>query len=138
MPAEPLQIIKDSGCHVSLSTGIEMTMGHGIPAIQNVLDVGLQPSLSSDHAVTLSSDMFSMMRMTGVVQRYGVYEREKTNPQNAPKLLTCREILEFGTINGERCANVEGMVGTLTHSQEDVLLLLKATRIDTCVPNSTC
>ena len=71
MPAEPLQIIKDSGCHVSLSTGIEMTMGHGIPAIQNVLDVGLQPSLSSDHAVTLSSDMFSMMRMTGVVQRFG-------------------------------------------------------------------
>ena len=79
MPAEPLQLIKDSGCHVSLSTGIEMTMGHGIPAIQNVLDVGLQPSLSSDHAVTLSSDMFSMMRMTGVVQRFGVYEREKSN-----------------------------------------------------------
>ena len=45
MPPEPLKLIKDSGCHVSLSTGIEMTMGHGIPAIQNVLDVGLQPSL---------------------------------------------------------------------------------------------
>ena len=79
MPAEPLRLIKDSGCHVSLSTAIEMTMGHGIPAIQNVLDVGLQPSLSSDHAVTLSSDMFSMMRMTGVVQRFGVYEREKSS-----------------------------------------------------------
>ena len=77
MPPEPLQLIKDSGCHVSLSTAVEMTMGHGIPAIQNVLDVGLQPSLSSDHAVTLSSDMFSMMRMTGVVQRYGVYAREE-------------------------------------------------------------
>ena len=76
MPAGPLQIIKDSGCHVSLSPGIEMTMGHGIPAIQNVLDVGLQPSLSSDHAVTLSSDMFSMMRMTGVVQRFA-HEREE-------------------------------------------------------------
>jgi 5-methylthioadenosine/S-adenosylhomocysteine deaminase len=130
MPAEPLQIIKDSGCHVSLSTGIEMTMGHGIPAIQNVLDVGLQPSLSSDHAVTLSSDMFSMMRMTGVVQRYGVYEREKNNPQNAPKLLTCREILEFGTINGARCANVDGKVGTLAPGKEADLLVLKADSID--------
>src|SRR6185295_13972190 len=94
MPTEPLRLIKDSGCHVSLSTGIEMTMGHGIPAIQNVLDVGLQPSLSSDHAVTLSSDMFSMMRMTGIMQRYGVYEREKSSPQSGPKLLTSREILE--------------------------------------------
>jgi cytosine/adenosine deaminase-related metal-dependent hydrolase len=136
MPAEPLQIIKDSGCHVSLSTGIEMTMGHGIPAIQNVLDVGLQPSLSSDHAVTLSSDMFSMMRMTGVVQRYGVYEREKTNPQSAPKLLTCREILVFGTINGARCANVDGKVGTLTPGKEADLLMLKADSIDVWPLNS--
>jgi 5-methylthioadenosine/S-adenosylhomocysteine deaminase len=130
MPAEPLQLIKDSGCHVSLSTAIEMTMGHGIPAIQNVLDVGLQPSLSSDHAVTLSSDMFSMMRMTGVVQRYGVYERERTNSQNTAKLLTCREILEFGTINGARCANVDGKVGTLTPGKEADLLMLKADSID--------
>ena len=136
MPPEPLQIIKDSGCHVSLSTGIEMTMGHGIPAIQNVLDVGLQPSLSSDHAVTLSSDMFSMMRMTGVVQRYGVYEREKTNPQSAPKLLTCREILEFGTINGARCANVDGKVGTLTPGKEADLLMLKADSINVWPLNS--
>src|ERR1041384_8391437 len=79
LPPEPLKIIKDAGCHASLSTGIEMTMGHGIPAIQNVLDAGLDPSLSSDHAVTLASDMFSMMRTTGIVQRYGVYQREKTN-----------------------------------------------------------
>src|SRR6478672_11567514 len=130
MPPEPLRLIKDSGCHVSLSTAVEMTMGHGIPAIQNVLDVGLQPSLSSDHAVTLSSDMFSMMRMTGVVQRYGVYARERSNPQSAPRLLTCREILEFGTINGARCANVDGKVGTLTPGKDADLLMLKADSID--------
>jgi 5-methylthioadenosine/S-adenosylhomocysteine deaminase len=130
MPAEPLQLIKDTGCHVSLSTAIEMTMGHGIPAIQNVLDVGLRPSLSSDHAVTLSSDMFSMMRMTGVVQRYGVYEREKANAPNAPKVLTCREILGFGTINGARCANVDGKAGTLTPGKDADLLMLKADSID--------
>jgi 5-methylthioadenosine/S-adenosylhomocysteine deaminase len=130
MPAEPLQLIKDSGCHVSLSTAIEMTMGHGVPAIQKVLDVGLQPSLSSDHAVTLSSDMFSMMRTTGVVQRYGVFEREKANPQNAPKLLTCREILAFGTINGARCANIDAKVGSLTPGKEADLLMLTADSID--------
>ena len=130
LPPEPLKIIKDAGCHASLSTGIEMTMGHGIPAIQNVLDAGLDPSLSSDHAVTLASDMFSMMRTTGIVQRYGVYEREKTNSQTAPKLLTCRELLQFGTINGARCANVAEKVGTLTPGKEADLLMLKADSID--------
>ena len=111
--ARALKLIKDSGCHVSLSPGIEMTMGHGIPAIQDVLDVGLQPSLCSDHAVTLTSDMFSMMRMTGVVQRYGVFQREVNGDKNAPKLLTCRELLEFATINGARAMNVDSKVGTL-------------------------
>ena len=130
LPPEPLQLIKDSGCHVSLSPAIEMTMGHGIPAIQNVLDAGLPLSLSSDHAVTLSSDMFSMMRMTGVVQRFGAYERERTSPQSAPKLLTCREILAFGTINGAHCANVDDKVGTLTPGKEADLLMLKADSID--------
>jgi cytosine/adenosine deaminase-related metal-dependent hydrolase len=130
MPTEPLKLIKDSGCHVSLSTGIEMTMGHGIPAIQNVLDVGLQPSLSSDHAVTLTSDMFSMMRMTGVVQRYGVFQREVNGDKNAPKLLTCRELLEFATINGARTMNADGKVGTLLPGKEADLLMLKADSID--------
>ena len=130
MPPEPLKLIKDSGCHVSLSTGIEMTMGHGIPAVQNVLDVGLQPSLSSDHAVTLTSDMFSMMRMTGVVQRYGVYQREVNGDKNAPKLLTCRELLEFATINGARTMNADSKVGTLAPGKEADLLVLKADSID--------
>ena len=48
--------------------------------------------------------MFSMMRMTGVVQRFGAFEREVNERQSAPKLLTCREMLEFGTINGARYA----------------------------------
>src|SRR5262249_6370088 len=58
-PAETWRLIKDSGGHVSLSPPIEMTMGHGTPAIQEALDNGVRPSLSSDHAVTLSSDFFT-------------------------------------------------------------------------------
>jgi 5-methylthioadenosine/S-adenosylhomocysteine deaminase len=107
-----------------------MTMGHGIPAIQDALDAGLPPSLSSDHAVTLTSDMFSLMRTTGVVQRYGVYQRERGGDQKAPPLLTCRELLEFATINGARCANVDSKVGTLTPGKEADLLMLRADRID--------
>jgi cytosine/adenosine deaminase-related metal-dependent hydrolase len=130
LPPVTWKLIKDSGCGVSLSTAIEMTMGHGTPVIQDALDAGLAPSLSSDHAVTLSSDMFSMMRMTGVVQRYGVYQRERTDPQHAPKLLTCRELLEIGTIHGARCANVDGKVGTLTPGKEADLVVLKADSIE--------
>jgi len=43
--------------------------------------------------------------------------------------LTCREILEFGKVHGERCANVDGKVGTLTPARRP-LLMLKADSID--------
>src|SRR5262249_57054663 len=69
-PAEAWRLIKDSGGHVSLSPPIEMTMGHGTPAIQEALDNGVHPSLSSDHAVTLSSDFFTLMPSTPLPPRY--------------------------------------------------------------------
>jgi cytosine/adenosine deaminase-related metal-dependent hydrolase len=130
LPADTWKLIKDSGGRVSLSTAIEMTMGHGTPAIQDALDNGVRPSLSSDHAVTLSSDMFTLMRSTSIVQRYFVMQRERAGGQNLTPLLTCRDLLDFATIEGARCANVDGKVGTLTPGKEADLLILRADGID--------
>ena len=46
------RLIKDTGGHVSICAPIDMAMGHGLPAIQEALDHGFRPSLSSDHGVT--------------------------------------------------------------------------------------
>jgi 5-methylthioadenosine/S-adenosylhomocysteine deaminase len=129
-PADTWRLIKDSGGHVSLSPPIEMTMGHGTPAIQDALDNGVRPSLSSDHAVTLSSDFFTLMRSTAIAQRYFVLQRGRNGEQNLPPLLTCREVLEFATIEGARCANLEGKVGTLSPGKEADILILRADSLD--------
>jgi len=130
LPAETWSLIRDSGSHVSLSPPIEMTMGHGTPAIQDALDNGVRPSLSSDHAVTLASDMFTLMRSAAIIQRYSVLQRERSGGANLPPLLTCRELLEFATIEGARCANLDGKVGTLTPGKQADILMLRADRID--------
>ena len=129
-PPDTWRLIKDTGAHVSLSPPIEMTMGHGTPAIQDALDNGVRPSLSSDHAVTLSSDFFTLMRTTAVAQRYFVLQRSRNGEQNLPPLLKCRDLLEFATIEGARCANLDGKVGTLTPRKEADLLVLRADRLD--------
>src|SRR5262245_14762527 len=129
-PADTWRLIKDAGGHVSLSPPIEMTMGHGTPAIQDALDNGMRPSLSSDHAVTLSSDFFTLMRATAVAQRYFVLQRSRNGEQNVPPLLTCRDLLEFATIAGARCANLDAKVGTLTPGKEADLLILRADKLD--------
>jgi 5-methylthioadenosine/S-adenosylhomocysteine deaminase len=62
------RLIKDSGGQVSICAPIDMAMGHGLPAIQEALDHGLRPSLSSDHGVALAQDFFSVMRSTYTLQ----------------------------------------------------------------------
>ncbi len=123
---EAWRMIKDTGGHVSLCAPIDMTMGHGMPVIQDALDHGLRFSLSSDHGVTIAQDMFSIMRTTFALQRLMVLQRASHGEQNLPPLLTCRDMLEFATLQGARCANLDGRIGTLTPGKDADILMLKA------------
>jgi cytosine/adenosine deaminase-related metal-dependent hydrolase len=53
------------------------------------------------------------------------------NPlSNLPPLLTCRDVLEFATIEGARCAGLDRRVGTLTPGKEADIVLLAADRLN--------
>jgi 5-methylthioadenosine/S-adenosylhomocysteine deaminase len=123
------RLIRDTGGHVSLSTQIEMAMGQGLPAIQAALDHGVRPSLSSDHGATLAQDFFSVMRSTFTLQHLQLFQRAFNGEQNLPPRLSPRDMLEFATIEGARCANLESKVGTLTPGKEADIVLLAADRI---------
>jgi cytosine/adenosine deaminase-related metal-dependent hydrolase len=103
-----------------------MAMGHGFPAIQDCLDHGLRPSLSFDHSATVGTDMFGMMRTTFNLQRLGILQRRRNGEANPPPLLTCREVLEFATIEGARCAALDHKCGTLTPGKDADLIVLRA------------
>jgi cytosine/adenosine deaminase-related metal-dependent hydrolase len=124
------RLIKDSGGHVSICAPIDMAMGHGMPAIQEALDHGLRPSLSSDHGVTIAQDFFTVMRSTFTLQRLLILQRARKGEQNLPPLLSCRDVLEFATIEGARCANLYDRIGTLTPGKEADIVVLRADRLD--------
>ena len=128
--AETWKLLKDSGAEVSLCAPIDMTMGHGTPTIQDALDHGFRPSLSSDHGVNLTQDMFSLMRATFQFQRLRAHERRRAGDQNAPAFLNCRDLLEFATIAGARCAQIDRKVGTLTPGKDADIVMLRADRLD--------
>ena len=109
---------------------IDMAMGHGMPAIQEALDHGLRPSLSSDHGVTIAQDFFTVMRSTFTLQRLLILQRARKGEQNLPPLLSCRDVLEFATIEGARCANLADRIGTLTPGKEADIVVLRADRLD--------
>jgi len=120
------RLIRDSGGRVSLCPQIEMAMGHGMPAIQQALDFGLRPSLSSDHSVAIAPDFFTIMRQVFTLQRFMVFARRRNGETDLPALLACRDVLEFATIAGARCANLDGRTGSITPGKDADLLLLRA------------
>jgi 5-methylthioadenosine/S-adenosylhomocysteine deaminase len=126
LTAEAWRLIKDSSGNVSICAAIDMAMGHGTPAVQEALDHGLRPSLSSDHGVSIAQDFFSVMRHTFTFQRMQIFARARTGEPNLPPLLNCRDVLEFATIAGARCANLDHKVGTLAPGKEADMLLLRA------------
>ena len=57
-------------------------------------------------------------------------QRIRNGELRPPALLTCRQVLEFATIDGARCALIDLKVGTLTPGKEADIIILDATRIN--------
>lgn len=124
------QAAADAGSHVSLSVPIEMTMRHGMPPIQKCLDMGLQPSLSSDVECTMTADPFTQMRSTMTLQRAFVNEKALAGEDNLPGLLTARDCIRFHTLEGARGLKLDHKVGSLTPGKEADIILLDAEAIN--------
>ncbi|MFN7010243.1 MAG: amidohydrolase family protein [Allorhizobium sp.] len=119
----------DAGSHVSLSVPIEMQMRHGEPPLQKALDLGIQPSLSTDVECTMTADMFTQMRSAITLQRMIANERALRG-EDYPRLLSAMDVLRFATVEGARGLKLEHKTGSLTPGKEADIILLDATAIN--------
>jgi 5-methylthioadenosine/S-adenosylhomocysteine deaminase len=71
-----------------------------------------------------------MMRTTFNLQRLRILQRRRDGEKDTPPLLTCRDVLEFATLQGARCANIDHKVGTLTPGKEADIVMLRADKLD--------
>jgi cytosine/adenosine deaminase-related metal-dependent hydrolase len=123
-------MIVDTGGTVSMSATSEMTMGYGMPPIQQFLGYGLRPSLSVDVETNVPNDMFTQMRSVISLQRALLFERKLAGEENLPDFLNARDVLEFATIEGARANGLDHKVGTLTPGKEADLILLRTDRVN--------
>ncbi len=120
----------DAGSHVSLSVPIEMGMRHGMPPIQKCLDMGMQPSLSTDVECTMTADLFTQMRTTLTLQRMAINEACLGGASDTQEMLTCKDVLRFATLEGAKGLKLDKKVGSITPGKEADLLILDATAIN--------
>jgi len=135
------QAVKDKGAQVSLAVPIEMNMRHGVPPILKMQSLNMEPSLSVDVECTLTADFFTQMRSMMNMQRVLVNQRVleqgdftttvwPTPAAGTPALLTTRDVLRYGTMNGAKALRLEGKVGSLTPGKEADIIILDATAIN--------
>ena len=124
------KVVADAGAAVSIATPIEMTMRHGMPPILKTMELGIQPSLSTDVECTMTADFFTQMRSMMTLQRAMVNEAALSGKKDLPKLLTSRDVIRFATVEGAKCLKLDGKVGTLTPGKEADIILLDANAIN--------
>ncbi len=128
------QMARDAGAGVSLAVPIEMNMRHGTPPIQKALDLGFQPSLSTDVECTLTADFFTQMRSAMALQRMFLNGRAlgENGPAETslPALATTVDALRWATVNGARDLKLEKKVGSLTPGKEADIIILDAEAIN--------
>ena len=122
---EEFKLIADSGGKISIAPTVEMIMGHGTPPTAQALAHGLRPSLSIDVVTTVPGDMFTQMRFLFAQDRLLAHEAAfAAGSEQEPILLTCRQVLEFATIEGARVCGIEDRTGSLTPGkQADVVMI---------------
>lgn len=120
----------DAGSHVSLAVPIEMAMRHGMPPIQKALDMGMQPSLSSDVECTMTADPFTQMRSTFTLQRAFANEKALAGDANVPRLITSHDVIRYATLEGAKGLKLSSRTGSLTPGKEADIVLLDATAIN--------
>jgi cytosine/adenosine deaminase-related metal-dependent hydrolase len=126
------RLIADTGGKVSIAPSVEMIMGHGIPPTGRALAHGLRPSISIDVVTTVSGDMFTQMRFLFATERMLVNEQAfQAGSEEEPKLLTCREVLEFATIEGARVCGIEDRTGSLTPGKRADVVLVRVDQTNT-------
>ena len=147
--------VHDAGAQVSIAFPIEMNMRHGMPPILKMQSLEMEPSLSTDVECTMTADFFTQMRVCMNMQRvlvnqmvldqgfppnpvdWGLPPSAAANPwpfgpypNGIPALLTTRDVLRYGTVNGAKALRLDGKVGSLTPGKEADILILDAEAIN--------
>jgi 5-methylthioadenosine/S-adenosylhomocysteine deaminase len=127
-------MIADSGGTASVSADVELQMGHGWPATGRLLDVGVRPSLSIDVCASNGGSMFALMRTALGTQRgldnSALDAAGLSLAGGQPLKLTCKDVLEFATIEGARACGLAHEVGSLTPGKAADIILLRTDTLE--------
>ena len=121
-------LVRDSGGNVSLAPQIELQMGHGWAPAQKASKLGIPVGLSSDVATTASADQFTQMHAILASERglrhQASWDEDLDGNTPTPDLITARDALRWGTIEGAKVAGIDGQTGSITPGKKADIVII--------------
>jgi cytosine/adenosine deaminase-related metal-dependent hydrolase len=128
LDAHDLDAIASSGTRVALTPANEMAAGYGAPPLQGLIDRDVRPGLGVGNEVEVPGDMFAQMRAANSLQHATLFDLKLAGKAGVPNLLSTREVIKYGTIDGARAAGMADVTGSLTPGKQADVLVLRADR----------
>lgn len=123
-----LDAIASSGASVSMAPSLEMAGGIGTPPLQGFIDREIRPGLATGDEVEAPGDIFAQMRAANSLQHATLFDLKLAGKAGVPNLLSTREVIKYGTIDGARAAGLADVTGSLTPGKQADLIVLRADR----------
>ena len=123
-----LDAVAAAAARISLTPASEMANGLGKPPIQRIIDRRMRPGLGIDNERTAPGDMFAQMRATISLQHATYFDLKLAGKAGLPNLLTTREVIRFGTIDGANAVGLGTVTGSLQVGKQADLILLRTDR----------
>lgn len=120
-----LDAVASPGAQISLTPSSEMAGGLGSPPIQRIIDRKIRPGLGVDNERLAPGDMFAQMRAIISVQHATYFDLKLAGKAGLPNLLTTREVIRFGTIDGANAVGLGSVTGSLEPGKQADLVLLR-------------
>ena len=123
-PAE-LDMMKESGCAVSVSPGSELRIGFGFPQTLEMLSRGIPLGISVDtEALVGSSSLFAVLKLARMVENAKAGSEFK---------MPARRALELGTIEGARSMGLGEKIGSLKSGKRADLIMINTDALNMAV-----
>lgn len=125
---DDLDVVASSGAAVALAPASAMATGLGPPAVQEFIDRGIRPGLAVDDDRVAPGDIFTQMRVLISIQHATHFDLKLAGKGGLPQLMTTRDVIRHGTVDGARVAGLGGTTGPLEPGLAADLVILRTDR----------
>jgi cytosine/adenosine deaminase-related metal-dependent hydrolase len=123
-----IRAITERGGTFTVTAEIELQMGYGHPLTGQLHALNSPVSIGSDVEPAARGDMFTAMRVTLQHERNRATTQALAETGSRPEAIpiTCRQALEWTTINAAKMAGLDHRIGSLKPGKQADIILLRA------------